>query len=238
MAGRAGAFASRLLAGLAALAAVLVGLIVLGILVPRAPANTFPAAGGETGRNTVWIVANPIHTDIVLPATPGVLSRLSFLERDGLDIGHPDLATIAVGWGGRAFYTQTPTWADLTLDAVWRSATLDRSVLHLSLGGAMAAEAAGTRRLELGDAAFAALLDFVAASFEPGPDGAPAVLPGAGYGRFDRFYEARGRFNLLAGCNTWTAAALRAAGVPTGAWSPLPPTLLWGLTLHAPEVVP
>ena len=26
-----------------------------------------------------------------------------------------------------------------------------------------------------------------------------------------RFYEARGRFNLLLGCNTWTAAALRAA---------------------------
>lgn len=222
------------LAGLAALACVLLGLGVLGIVVPRAADRTFPPAGDEAGRTAVYLAANPIHTDILLPATPEMLARFGFLARDGLPLDHPDLATIVVGWGGRAFYTQTPTWADLTADAVWRSATLDRSVLHVSLGGRVSEEQPGLLRLDLSDAAFAALVGFVEASFEPGADGTPRVLPGAAYGAFDRFYEARGRFNLFLGCNTWTAAALRAAGLPTGLWSPLPPSLLWGLQLHAP----
>ncbi|RIX98509.1 TIGR02117 family protein [Aureimonas flava] len=213
---------------------VLAGLSVLGLVVPRPPTASFPPAGGAAGRHVVHLAANPIHTDILLPAAPEVLARFGFLAGDGLDLEHPALATIAIGWGGRTFYTQTPTWDRLTFEAVWRSATLDRSVLHVALGGAVEDGAPGIVRVELGDAAFAALLDAIAASFEPGPDGAPQVLPGMGYGSFDRFYEARERFNLLAGCNTWTAATLRAAGLRTGLWSPLPPLLLWSLVLHAP----
>ncbi|WP_279482823.1 TIGR02117 family protein [Aureimonas sp. SK2] len=222
-------------AGVVALVCVLLGLMVLGILVPRPADAGFPPAGGTAGLNVVHLAASPIHTDILLPATPAVLERFGFLARDGLDLGHPALGTIVVGWGGRTFYTQTPTWDRLGLDAVWRSATVDRSVLHVALGGRVDGTEAGILRLELSDAAFAALLDFMGRSFVRGPDGTPAVLPGASYGPFDRFYEARWRFNLLLGCNTWTAAALRAAGLPTGWWSPLPPTLLWGLTLHAPK---
>lgn len=230
------AWAGRAAAGFLALVCVLLGLMVLGILVPRPADTAYPPAGGAAGLNVVHLAANPIHTDILLPATPEVLERFGFLARDGLDLGHPALRTVVVGWGGRAFYTQTPTWDQLRFDAVWRSATVDRSVLHVALGGAVDEAGPGILRLDLSDAAFAALLDFMAAGFEAGPDGTPAVLPGAGYGPFDRFYEARGRFNLFLGCNTWTAAALRAAGLPTGWWSPLPPTLLWGLALHAPAV--
>lgn len=211
-----------------ALPAVLVGLVVLGLFIPRGP-ETRPA--GEP-RHTVWIAASPIHTDLVLPASAAILRRFDFLNRDGLALDHPALATLVIGWGGRAFYTQTPRWADLGMEAVWRSVTRDRSVLHVALGGAPT-EGPGMRRIDLSDAALKDLLGFVEAGFEPGADGAPQVLAGAGYSPFDRFYEARGAFNLLFGCNTWTAAALRAAGLRTAAWTPLPPTLLWGLDLHA-----
>ncbi|BDA86789.1 hypothetical protein Sa4125_43310 [Aureimonas sp. SA4125] len=63
--------------------------------------------------------------------------------------------------------------------------------------------------------------------------GRPVLVGAAGYGAFDRFYEATGRFTAFAGCNAWTAAALRAAGVTTGLWTPLPATLSWSLDLHA-----
>jgi uncharacterized protein (TIGR02117 family) len=55
---------------------------------------------------------------------------------------------------------------------------------------------------------------------------------GKSYGSDDAFFEANGYFNALLGCNTWTAAALRAAGVKTGWWTPLPPLLITSLHLH------
>lgn len=211
------------------------GALALGVLLPRAGEAVAAASGPGGAGATVLVLANPIHTDLVLPATPEVLARFGFLGRDGLPLDHPNLGSVVVGWGGRAFYTQTPRWRDLRPEAVWRSVAGDRSVLHVELGPTLNAEGWGeARRIELSPVAFRALLGFVAESFAPGADGAPQVLPGAGYGAFDRFYEARGRFDLLRGCNTWTAAALRRAGIPTGAWSPLPMSLLWGLDLHAP----
>ena len=62
--------------------------------------------------------------------------------------------------------------------------------------------------------------------------GAPRPIPGSGYGPADLFFEARGRFNALLGCNTWTAAALRAAGLRTGWWNPIPQTLAISLRLN------
>lgn len=216
-------------AGLLAVLSVLAGLAVLGVLVPRAP---HAVSANRAGSHAVFLAANPIHTDLVLPSTPELLARLAFLAQDGLPLDHPNLRAVAVGWGGRAFYTQTPHWADLGFDAVWRSLSLDRSVLHVALAGAVGEEGPDLRRVELGEDAYQALLDFVEASFEPGADGRPQAVPNASYGAFDRFYEARGSFNALLGCNTWTAAALRAGGLTTGFWTPLPRSLFWSLDLH------
>ncbi len=218
---------------LSGLLAAFLGLAFLALLVPRAPEAGFPPPPPGEGR-VVLLAANPIHTDLLLPATPELLARFRFLERDGLPLDDPRVGAIAVGWGGRAFYTQTPEWRDLSLDAVWRSFTYDRSVLHLSLAPQLAGTEPGLRPVRLSEPAYEALVRFVEASFEPDPAaGGPQLLPGFSYSPYDRFYEARGGFNLLFGCNTWTAAALRQAGIPTSLWSPLPPLLFWGLDLHA-----
>ena len=69
---------------------------------------------------------------------------------------------------------------------------------------------------DIGEDRFAALLDFIAASFQQGPNG-PILVENAAYSSFDRFYEANGRFNALVGCNTWTAPrCARPACAPAG----------------------
>jgi uncharacterized protein (TIGR02117 family) len=68
--------------------------------------------------------------------------------------------------------------------------------------------------------------------FRQGQDGGPEKIEDAAYGEYDLFFEANGNFNALAGCNTWTAGALRAAGLQTGWWTPLPITLFYSLRLH------
>ncbi len=203
----------------------------LGAVVPRGGA---PSPEGEGGPVTILLLANAIHTDIVLPVTPDLRRRFGFLGKDGLPIGRSDVAGLVVGWGGRAFYTQTPTWADLSFWPAAKSLTLDRSVMHVALAGAIDRSAPDVRCVALGARSYERLLKFIEAGFERAPDGEPVEIENAGYTPFDRFYEAVGWFNVLVGCNTFTAAALRSAGLTTGLWTPLPATLFLSLDLYGP----
>ncbi|WP_187970456.1 TIGR02117 family protein [Aquibium microcysteis] len=216
--------------GLRVLAVAIVA-VAAGVLVPRPMLPAPQAAGtGEGPRRTVLLLSNPIHTDIALPADPDIRARFAALAADGLPIGDPAVRWLVVGWGGRSFYVETPTWADLKPLPVLRAFTLDRSVMHVAVAGDIPLSHPAVTALALDAAGFEALLDHVEASFVA-PDGRFRLVA-PGYGAHDRFYEAHGWFNALAGCNVWTAAALRAAGIRTGAWTPLPVFLGWSLALH------
>ncbi|WP_185984294.1 TIGR02117 family protein [Aureimonas mangrovi] len=203
------------------------GALLAGVLLPR-PVSGVSASGGA---HEIVLVANPIHTDIALPASPQVLARLGFLGEAGLPLDHSGVGTILIGWGGREFYTQTPTWADLGARAVFASLTRDASVLHFGLAPPIEPGFPKTRRLVLSDAQFEALLHFVEESLTRGADGRP-IVASPGYGPFDIFFEAKGIFNIVVGCNVWTSAALAASGLRTGWWTPLPQTLFRSLDWH------
>ena len=82
--------------------------------------------------------------------------------------------------------------------------------------------------IDLDDAAFLALLSRIVASFARDGSG-PIHLPGVSYGTYDAFYEAEGAFTAVLGCNTWAASVLRAGGIRTGWWNPLPQSLGWSI---------
>jgi uncharacterized protein (TIGR02117 family) len=65
------------------------------------------------------------------------------------------------------------------------------------------------------------LAAYILQSFERDRQGRTIPLLGRGYGPADVFYEARGPYNAYITCNEWTGAALRAAGVRIGVWTPL-----------------
>lgn len=219
---------SRLLRGLLALVVAAIAAFVLGTIVPR---PLFPTDDTATTRQ-VLLVANAIHTDIAFPADPDILARFGFLAEDGLPLDAPELAWLVVGWGGRAFYLETPTWADLKPGPAAKALTLDRAVIHAALGGEIALPAEGVVVLEVGEREMTAMIDEVLATLVPDAAGRPDVIDGAGYGEFDRFYEARGWFNVLVGCNLWTSRVLREGGFRTGWWNPLPVSLLWSVSTH------
>lgn len=207
--------------------------LTLGVLLPRDGAGKQPDQGLDPGaRHRVLILSTAIHTDIALPAEPGVRAAFGFLTAAGLPLGREDVAAIVVGRGGRDFYLATPEWTDLRIDTVLGAFAGDAAVLHVGLAGAIDASAPGVRAIELDDAGLAALTQFVLSGFTRDGAGRPVPVDAPGYDRYDRFYEAEGRFTALAGCNAWTAAALRAAGITTGLWTPLPATLSWSLDWH------
>lgn len=164
-----------------------------------------------------FVLSNGVHTDYVFPVRSGAVDWSTLFLPAQAPAVPADAEFIAVGWGDRAFYLNTPTWADLTVGrAVGALLGGNRSLLHVTW----------LRRGELGPGAwklplsahqYARLVDHVRAAL---PEGRAMQIDGAHYGPRDAFYEANGSYHLFETCNTWTGRGLRAAGVPTGRWTP------------------
>ncbi|NTJ43004.1 TIGR02117 family protein [Agrobacterium larrymoorei] len=215
--------------------ALVFGSLALGTLVPRPLTGKTSDPTVENPRR-ILVLSNPIHTDIALPVDAELLSRFAFLRQGHLEIDYPGFRYLVFGWGGRAFYTQTPTWSDLKPLPLLKGVTIDNSVMHIALAGDIPLSDTSVTAVDLSDEGYAKLLDFTLASFTRS-QGKQIPLIGQSYGRDDAFFEAEGYFNALMGCNTWTAAALRHAGVKTGWWTPLPPLLTASMRLHNSETV-
>ncbi|MER9725964.1 MULTISPECIES: TIGR02117 family protein [unclassified Mesorhizobium] len=198
----------------------------LGTLVPR---PLWPASAAGEGTRHILVLENPIHTDIAIPVDDEVRRRFHFLVAAGIPVDAPEVRYIVFGWGGRAFYLETPSWSQLKAVPVLKALTLDASVMHVDIAGTIAEPHRAVTGFDIDEEHFAALLDYIDASFQQRPHG-PVVIENAAYSSFDRFFEANGHFNALVGCNTWTAAGLRTAGLRTGWWNPLPASL--GLSMR------
>jgi len=201
-------------------------MVALGALVPR---PFWPVSEVGPVERRILVLSNPIHTDIAIPLDAETVERLSPLVGADLPIELPGVRYVVFGWGSRAFYIETPTWSELRAGPVFQALTLDQSVMHVGIAGAIEESGFPVRAFDLTKDEFERLLAFIESSFQRGGDGRPVAIEGAAYGAHDAFFEANGRFNALLGCNTWAAAALREAGLRTGWWNPLPQSL--GLSL-------
>ncbi|MBX4926954.1 TIGR02117 family protein [Rhizobium binae] len=202
---------------------VLIALAAGGTFIPR-PLIAPVKASSAAAAHRILLLSGPIHTDIAIPLDEDTRAAFSFLDDPGFPLEHPNAEWLVVGWGGRAFYLETPTWAELKPLPVLRALTIDRSVLHVDLAGQITEPQPGVTAFDISDEQLAGLRRFISDSFVRNT-GEIAPIPDAGYGQIDRFFEAKGYFNALFGCNTWTAAALRSAGFRTGLWNPLPQSL-------------
>ena len=210
---------------------LLIGLLVLGASLPRpltAPAEASSAGAPPT---QILLLANPIHTDIALPLDDEVRAAFADLVPSGLPIDMPGVEYLIIGWGGRSFYIETPTWGAIRPLPVLKALTIDRSVLHVSVAGQIDQKHPSLRPLTISKEGRRRMIEAIRASFIRDA-GLPVPIPGAAYGLDDAFFEAEGVFNAFVGCNTWTASMLRSAGVRTGWWTPLPQLLDLSIDLH------
>lgn len=203
--------------------------VILGTFVPRPLFHAADTQAPATHR--ILVLSNPIHTDIAIRLDAETRERFSFLQSDGLPLDAEGARYLVFGWGGRAFYIETPTWSELKAVPLLKGITADASAMHVGLAGDISEPDPTVAGYDLSDAAFERLLDHIRKSFRD-EAGAPMLIPGAGYGQFDLFYEAHGTFTALLGCNTWSAGALRQAGLRTGWWNPLPALLRYSMALY------
>lgn len=209
--------------------ALLALLFVSGTVVPRP--LTSPAEASVGGESQILLLANPIHTDIALPVDDEIRAAFADLVPSGLPVDMPGVEYLIIGWGGRSFYIETPTWGDIRPLPVLKALTIDRSVLHVSVAGPIDPAHPTVRPLVVTQEGRKRMIAAIRDSFIR-DGGLPVAITGTAYGFDDAFFEAKGAFNAFIGCNTWTAAVLRAGGVRTGWWTPLPQLLDLSIDLH------
>ena len=203
---------------LAALAILLVygaaGMV--GGAIPSNAAWRPPAAGVR-----IFVESNGVHVGLILPKeAAGIDWRPFSPAADLADPRYGAFDHLAIGWGEQAFFLGTPRWADARPGPIARAALgSDATLLHVE-HLPMPTPSPDIRAITLRPAEYRRLAAFIQASFAPHGRRYP------GYARYDRFYQARRRYDAVHDCNAWVGDALRAAGVRIGWWTPFPITVL------------
>jgi uncharacterized protein (TIGR02117 family) len=192
------------------------------------PANATPrdATTANTPGVHAWVLSNGVHTDLVFPIRSATIDWRQLFPFEHFRAVPADAEFIAIGWGDREFYLNTPTWGDLTVSRAF-GAMLggNRALLHVTyLRRAQLRHNAF--HLPLSEAQYAQLAGYVRAAL---PAGRATPIAGAHYGNDDAFYEAEGGYHLFETCNTWTGRGLRQAGVKVSRWTPFDFNVVWHL---------
>jgi uncharacterized protein (TIGR02117 family) len=174
---------------------------------------------------TVFVRTNGVHTWIMVPAAAAGIDWRPIAPPQHIKDPRYAGNYLAIGYGNRDFYLNTPTWGDLSL----------RTALAAAVGGGPSlvhVEHEWNPRpneyqqpLVLSIPEYRKLAARIRQSFDLS-GGRSKPLLGRGYGPADVFYEARGPYNAYRTCNEWTGEALRAAGVRTGVWTPLSESIM------------
>jgi len=179
---------------------------------------------------TIFVRSNGIHTWIVMPKVNAEMDwRPYALPAHLRDPRWGAADHIAIGYGNREFYLNTPTWADLSVKtaalALFGSGP---TLLHVEHVDRPRAEE-WQRPIRVTPAQYRRLAGYIQRRFQLDAGGRPIPVLGRGYNDWDMFYEANGGYSLFLTCNEWTGRALRAAGVRMGLWTPFEQSIMWRL---------
>jgi uncharacterized protein (TIGR02117 family) len=216
------------LRGVAAIAALPILYLLAALLFGLIPANV-AWREAESGI-TIYVRTNGVHTWIVMPKVNDEMDWRLFARPEHLaDPRYGAADHVAIGYGNRDFYLNTPTWADLSVgNAVSALFGTGPTLLHVEHAHDPRPDE-WQRPIRLSPAEYYRLTRYIGARFERDSSGRAIPLIGRGYSEWDMFYEARGGYSFVMTCNEWTGRALRAAGVRTGLWTPLEQSIMWRL---------
>ncbi|MEM9187124.1 MAG: TIGR02117 family protein [Planctomycetota bacterium] len=182
----------------------------------------------------IYLASSSVHADLVLPIKCG--------DRDwGERFPPSDFAGdvsgathVAIGWGDRGFYLDTPTWQDLKTSTALKAMFLPSGcVLHVACTREPAVGET-VQRVVITQEQYDRLCGSIDRSVVRGGSGRAAPLAGEAFTEYDAFYEARGVYHCFNTCNSWVGRRLADAGIATPLFTPLPHAPGWYLPSGEP----
>jgi uncharacterized protein (TIGR02117 family) len=218
-----------LLRGVAGVVSLPLLYLLAALLLGAVPANVAFNPAGEDGV-TVYVLSNGVHTWIVMPKVNADMDWRLYAQPQHLsDPRWGNADHVAIGYGNRDFYLNTPTWGDLTVRrafaAFFGGGPSLLHVIHID----HPRPGPDQRPIRISHAQYRRLAGFIQNRFRMDAGGRPIPLIGRGYGPDDMFYEANGGYSFILTCNEWTGRALREAGVRVGLWTPFNQSIMWRL---------
>ena len=178
--------------------------------------------GGEVlpPKYEVYILSNGVHTDIVLPVKTDLMDWGTVFPMDDVKRKEAGYRFVAIGWGDKGFYLNTPEWKDLKASTALVAALgIGETAVHVTYYHKMLVDEY-CYRVEVDSVQLLQLRDYILASLDTDDKGnAILIHTDAQYGYSDAFYEARGAYSIFYSCNTWTNQGLKKAGMPSGIWT-------------------
>lgn len=170
---------------------------------------------------TIYIKSSSVHADLLLPVKTNLKDWSKSILYKDTRTGDTAFNYIAIGWGDKGFYLETPTWNDLKASTAFKAAFwLSSSAVHTNYCNTPK-EGKNCVKLEISTEQYLRLIAFIEKSMQTNSAGAPIAISNAKpYGDHDAFYEARGRYSLFHTCNTWANNALKACGQKACWWTP------------------
>ena len=179
----------------------------------------------------IFITSSSVHADLVVPIQTETIDWREHFPPRYFSGENKSATHAAIGWGDKGFYIGTPTWADLKVSTAanalfWPS----DSCMHVCLCTPKALPE-GVRSVKISVAQYKNLVDYIKKSFRKSSDGSYQWIPKTAYSTDDAFFQANGYYHCLNTCNCWVGGGMRAAGIRTAWFTPLPKTMF----LYLPE---
>jgi uncharacterized protein (TIGR02117 family) len=180
----------------------------------------------KVGDPAVYVCDSFVHTDIVLQmrdADADLAKVFGFEAWQGLAANQQ----VAIGWGDFRFFTEVPTFRDITPGVLF-SVLTGQNPTALRVGPTAVNETTeGCVRVPADAAARKALYQHVAETLKRDAADEPVVLKQAAADEI--YFDAKGTYSPFRTCNQWTADGLAAAGLRHSRFSPFSINVMWPL---------
>lgn len=168
----------------------------------------------------LYVLSNGVHTDIVFPVKSDIIDWRTFFSTDNVRSKDSSYRFVAIGWGDKGFYLNTPEWKDLKVSTALVAALgVGETAVHVTYYRNMH-ENENCYRINIDSLQFLKLKDYILSSIDIDDNNrAIPIQTTAHYGEDDAFYEAKGAYSIFYSCNTWANQALKKANMPSAVWT-------------------
>ena len=186
-----------------------------------------PISGEDQGEAEVeiFVQSNGVHTDVCLPVKTECYDWTTFIDTSDYS-KNSSFEYIAIGWGDKGFFLDTPSWAELkfstAVDAIFFPSPC---AMHVQYKSIKPQENERVAKEKISVENYQALISYIQSSFVL-KDQKPIFIVGTSYWGTDHFYEAKGNYHMFNTCNSWTNEALKSAGLKTAAFVAFPDVIM------------